>query len=143
MAKRTRLQRGFWDSVEGRMLLNRVRRKELTPQELAQQLHTTEGAIYNALSKRNLRQAPVSVASDPALDRLLASAEEFLGTAVMERLKALQRERDDAVSRAETAERELATLQNKALDQSAMVHRLQSRLAERITRSTEEAQRDV
>lgn len=146
MAEKTRaiarLARGFWDTPEGRILLNKVRRKEMNTQELAAQLHITDSAVYNALSKRNLTQAPVPIASDPALDRLLASVEGFLGEVVTTRLHALQRHLAESMVRAETAERELEVYRNKYTDQEAMVQSLQRRISERVARMTEGSPND-
>lgn len=137
-----RLPRGFWDSSEGRVLINKVRRREITVQDLGKQLGISDGAIYNAMSKRALIQAPVPIEHDPALDQLLASAEQFLGDVVTMRLKALQKELTEMRTRAETAERELEVYRNKVTDQASMVDSLQRRIAARIAHTEEAIRRD-
>lgn len=132
--KPRRLVRDYWKGAEGRANMNRVRRKEVTVQDLARELNITDASIYNAMSKQRLQQHVPGLASqDPLLDQLMSVVEPLIPLIVKEKLSRLQADLDAMRLRAETAERIIEDMQGKLADQRG-VSAVRS-ITERLERS--------
>ena len=111
MAKK--VPRGFWDRPDGSQILKRIERKELGVTDAAQQLGVTAAAIYNALSKRRMRAKRPRYVPDPALDKIIAFAEQAFGEAVSGKVKALQAALNEERERREMMDQELGEVKTE------------------------------
>lgn len=92
MGKVKRLPRDFWDSAKGKAALEHLQRREVTAADLARDLGTTEAAIYNAASKRRHTVSYPMLVNQEFVGKVIQFAEEILGEAVTNRLRALETE---------------------------------------------------
>jgi|SRR3972149_1527514 len=111
-----KVPRGFWDRPDGSQILKRIERKELGVTDAAQQLGVTAAAIYNALSKRRMRAKRPRYVPDPALDKIIAFAEQAFGEAVTGKIKALRAELDGERGRRESMEQELKEVKREVTE---------------------------
>ncbi len=132
MSKVKRLPRDFWDSAKGKAALERLQRRELTAADLAQDLGTTEAAIYNAASKRRHTISYPMLVNQEFVAKVISFAEEILGEAVTNRLRTLETEVETLRAANETLTSQLANALSQVQDSSKELDRFRQRVLDRV-----------